>query len=95
MPLPAPDVTIIDLRPANLRVASPLPALPNPLLALSLDDIEEGRHDLTPADGSLLVICERGVRSSLAARLLRADGLDASAYEGGVPALLRAAEQPS
>jgi rhodanese-related sulfurtransferase len=94
MPLPAPDVTIIDLRPANLRAASPLPALPNPVLALSLDDIEEGRHGLDVGTGPLLVICERGVRSSLAARLLRADGLDASASEGGVPALLRAAERP-
>jgi rhodanese-related sulfurtransferase len=100
MTLPAPDVTIIDLRSGALRAAQPLPellsrvlpnpALPNRVLAVSLDDIEEGRHGLTQDLGPLLVVCERGVRSGLAARLLRADGLNASAYEGGVPALLLA-----
>ncbi len=89
MPLPAPDVTLIDLRPAELRFAVPLPALPNRVLTVSLEQIEEGQHTLTPGLGPLLVICERGIRSTLAARMLRADGLDASAYEGGVPALLR------
>ena len=89
MPLPAPDVTLIDLRSAELRAAAPLPALPNRVLAVSLEQIEEGQHALTRGVGPLLVICERGVRSTLAARMLRADGLDASAYEGGVPALLR------
>lgn len=91
MSLPGPELTLIDLRAAHLRAASPLPALPNAVLALSLNDIEEGRHPLGPATGPLLVLCERGARSALAARLLRADGLDAVAYEGGVPALLRAA----
>lgn len=89
MPLPAPDVTLIDLRSAELRAAAPLPALPNRVMVVSLGEIEEGRHALTPSLGPLLVICERGIRSTLAARMLRADGLDASAYEGGVPALLR------
>ena len=95
MPLPAPHLTLIDLRAPDLRSAAPLPALQNRVLAVSLLDIEEGTHGLSPAAGALLVICERGVRSGLAARLLRADGLDASAYEGGVPALLRAAESLS
>ena len=92
MPLPDSHLTLIDLRSSELRAAVPLPPLPNRVLAVSLLDIEEGTHGLSPAAGTLLVICERGVRSGLAARLLRADGLDASAYEGGVPALLRAAE---
>ena len=92
MPLPDSHLTLIDLRSSELRAAVPLPPLPNRVLAVSLLDIEEGTHGLSPAAGALLVICERGVRSGLAARLLRADGLDASAYEGGVPALLRAAE---
>ncbi|MBB6017027.1 rhodanese-like domain-containing protein [Deinococcus radiopugnans] len=90
MPLPE-GVTVIDLRPAELRFAQPLEPLLSgrPVLALSLDQIEDGAHGLTPASGPLLVICERGVRSGLAARYLRADGLEAEAYPGGVPALLR------
>lgn len=88
--LPEPEVTLIDLRSAELRAAQPLTGLPNRRLAVSLDAIEEGTHGLTPDLGPLLVVCERGVRSTLAARLLRADGLDATAYAGGVPALLAA-----
>lgn len=89
MPLPE-GVTVIDLRPAELRFAQPLEALTaRPVLAVSLDQIEDGAHGLTTASGPLLVICERGVRSGLAARYLRADGLEAEAYPGGVPALLR------
>lgn len=90
MPLPAPDLLLIDLRPDDLRARLPLPGLSNRMRAVSLDDIEEGRHGLTPADGPVLVVCERGIRSTLAARLLRADGLDAAAYAGGVPALVAA-----
>ncbi|MBZ9712952.1 rhodanese-like domain-containing protein [Deinococcus multiflagellatus] len=88
-PPPLPDgVTIIDLRPAALRAAEPLESLTErPVLAVSLDEIEAGSHRLTPAQGPLVVICERGVRSTLAAEYLRADGLDAQAYPGGVPAL--------
>ncbi|PTA69359.1 rhodanese-like domain-containing protein [Deinococcus arcticus] len=84
-----PDgVTLIDLRPAALRAAEPLAALtPAPVRVLSLDEIEAGTHGLSPAHGPLLVLCERGVRSGLAAQYLRADGLDAQAYPGGVPAL--------
>ena len=89
VPLPAPDVTVLDLRSAELRAALPLPALPNRVVVVSLGEIEVGQHALTSDLGPLLVVCERGVRSMLAARMLRADGLDASAYEGGVPALLR------
>ncbi|WP_424950218.1 rhodanese-like domain-containing protein [Deinococcus sp.] len=87
---PSPDVTLIDLRSAELRAAQPLPALPNRVLTVSLSEIEEGAHTLTPGLGPLLVVCERGVRSMLAARLLRSDGLEATAYAGGVPALIAA-----
>jgi rhodanese-related sulfurtransferase len=91
---PGPDLTIIDLRPEALRLAQPLLALvPNPVRALSLEQIEDGGHGLNAADGPLLVICERGIRSGLAARFLRADGLDATAYAGGVPALRAAVNQ--
>lgn len=86
---------IIDLRAAALRDTQPLPPQaphqPAPL-ALSLDDIEEGRHGLTASDGPLLVVCERGTRSALAARFLRADGLDARAWEGSWAELRAALE---
>ena len=82
---------LIDLRPEDLRLREPLEALiPLPVRAVSLDQIEEGTHGLKPDFGPLLVICERGVRSGLAARYLQADGLEARAYPGGVPALRRA-----
>ncbi|PNY82646.1 rhodanese-like domain-containing protein [Deinococcus koreensis] len=85
-------VTLIDLRPPELRFQEPLERLTRlPIRTLTLAQIEEGTHGLQPADGPLVVICERGVRSGLAARFLRADGLDATAYPGGVPALKREA----
>lgn len=78
----------IDLRPAALREAEPLSALiANSSRALSLTQIEEGQHGLSAADGKVVVICERGIRSTLAARFLRSDGVDARAYLGGIPAL--------
>ncbi|CAM3804107.1 rhodanese-like domain-containing protein [Deinococcus frigens] len=89
MPLPE-GVTVLDLRPAELRFAQPLEKLTAlPVLAVSLQQIEDGVHGLTTETGPLLVICERGVRSGLAAKYLRADGLAVEAYPGGVPALLR------
>lgn len=89
--LPDPRHLIIDLRPDALRQAEPLSALtPNPSRVVTLAQIEEGEHGLTPADSPLVVICERGVRSTLAARFLRADGLEAVAFPGGVPALRQA-----
>ncbi|WP_293913315.1 rhodanese-like domain-containing protein [Deinococcus sp.] len=89
--LPPRHVLMIDLRSEALRLAQPLEALiPNRSCALSLEQIEAGEHGLSAEDGPLLVICERGVRSGLAARFLRADRLDAAAYIGGVLALLLA-----
>ena len=80
--------TVIDLRPEDLRAADPLGDLTAlPVRAVSLQAIEDGAHGLTPDLGPLVVICERGVRSGLAARYLKADGLDAQACPGGVPAL--------
>lgn len=80
--------TVIDLRPEDLRAAEPLGDLTTlPVRAVNLQAIEDGAHGLTPDLGPLVVICERGVRSGLAARYLSADGLDARMYPGGVPAL--------
>ena len=79
-----PDLTLIDLRAEAARRAEPLPHTGGRrALILSLDEVEEGAHGLTPASGPLLVVCERGTRSQLAARYLRADGLDAQAWPGG------------
>ncbi|MFC4452733.1 rhodanese-like domain-containing protein [Deinococcus sonorensis] len=89
------DRLLIDLRPEPLRVRGPLePLVPNRVRAVTLEQIEAGTHGLTPDLGPLLVICERGIRSGLAARFLRSDGLDAEAYPGGVPALLEALQRP-
>jgi rhodanese-related sulfurtransferase len=80
---------LIDLRPAHLRAAQPLEGrTPHALRVVSLEEIEAGHHGLRPADGPLLLVCERGVRSSLAARYLRADGLEAEHVTGGVATLL-------
>ncbi|SMB92141.1 rhodanese-like domain-containing protein [Deinococcus hopiensis] len=82
---------LIDLRPEDLRAREPLEGLtPLPSRAVTLDQIEEGAHGLGADLGPLLVLCERGVRSGLAAQYLRADGLEARAYPGGVPALRQA-----
>ncbi|WP_291430859.1 rhodanese-like domain-containing protein [Deinococcus sp.] len=90
-PAPLPGgVTLIDLRPPALRRPLLNELTTHAVRVVSLDDIETGAHGLTRDTGPLLVVCERGVRSTLAARYLRADGLDAAAYPGGVPALQEA-----
>lgn len=73
------QATIIDLRSAEQREAQPLPEAQ--VIPLLLDDIEEGLAPL-PAVGTYLVVCERGARAALAARYLRADGLNAEAWRG-------------
>lgn len=83
-PALTPGQTLIDLRDAAARRAEPVPhSGDRQVLVLGLDAIEDGAHGLTPAAGPLLVVCERGTRSQLAARYLRADGLDAQAWPGG------------
>lgn len=94
--LPAPEATLIDLRPQELRFAEPLERLlpGRQVRAVPLSAIERGQHGLSAADGPLVVLCERGARSPLAARFLQADGLLAQAYPGGIPALKRALVKP-
>ena len=87
--MPEPK-TILDLRPAPLRGTAPLPVpLAVSVRPLTLEDIEEGTHGLSAADGPVLVVCERGTRSALAARYLRADGLDATHWAGSWAELLQ------
>ena len=81
---------LIDLRPAAERLAAPLPG-PR-VTALTLAQIEDGEHGLTPAAGPLLVVCSRGTQADLAARYLRSDGLDAQAWRGTVAELRAQAE---
>lgn len=83
-PALVPGLTLVDLRADDDRRAAPLIAPgARQVLTLTLDEIEDGTHSLTPAAGSMIVVCERGARSQLAARYLRADGLDAQAWPGG------------
>lgn len=76
-----PAGTVIDLRLPEQRAARPL-ASSRPVLALSLEAIEDGLHDLTAQAGPFVVVCDQGTRASLAARYLRADGLDADPWRG-------------
>ena len=79
MDFPA-DATVIDLRAEALRLRDPLP---HPrVVPLTLEEIEDGGHGLSVQGGPFVVVCERGARAGLAARYLRADGLDAHAWEG-------------
>lgn len=91
--LPDAAVTVIDIRPQELRWAQPLDALlPNPVIISSLERIERKQHGLT---GTVVVVCEIGLRSNVAAMYLRADGVHASHVPGGVRALKQAAPAPA
>lgn len=97
MPIPE-GALLVDLRPQELRFREPLERLiSNEVKVLTLDDIERGEHGLRGDPREVVVICERGLRSSLAAKYLQADGVPAGHYPGGVPALRRAltTEHPS
>lgn len=80
-----PDATVIDIRPQELRWKDPLERLvPNEIVVSSLEKIEKGGHGFT---GRVVVVCEIGVRSRVAAMYLLADGVDASHVPGGVKGL--------
>ena len=76
--LAPPHATLVDLRTEAQRQQKPLPGA----LVLTLDAIEAGTHGLSAAHGPVLVVCNHGARAGLAARYLRADGLDAEAWTG-------------
>ncbi|AFZ68286.1 rhodanese-like domain-containing protein [Deinococcus peraridilitoris] len=82
-----PDVTIVDIRAQELRFREPLEKLlANPVVPMSLERIEKKNHGLS---GRVVVVCEVGLRSNVAAMYLRADGLDAEHLPGGARALRR------
>jgi len=79
------DVTLVDLRPQELRWADPLDRwFGRPAVVTTLERIERGDHGL---GGRLLIVCEIGQRSRLAAMYLRADGVEATSLPGGVRGL--------
>ena len=78
---------LVDLRSASEREAAPLPP---GAAVLTLAQIEDAEHGLSPGLGPLLVVCQRGTQADLAARYLRSDGFDARPWRGTV-AELRAA----
>lgn len=83
-----PEVTLVDIRPPELRFREPLSRLvSNPVLESSLERIEKKQHGL---QGRVVVVCELGLRSNVAALYLRADGVQAEHLPGGVRALKRA-----
>ncbi|WP_110885188.1 rhodanese-like domain-containing protein [Deinococcus yavapaiensis] len=81
----SPDVVVVDIRPQELRWKDPLETLiPNEILVSSLEKIEKGGHGIT---GRVVVVCEIGVRSRVAAMYLLADGVEATHLPGGVKGL--------
>ncbi len=54
-PMPLPEgVTVVDLRPPELRLAQPLEQLTTlPVVAVTLDQIEDGAHGLTRDDRAI------------------------------------------
>lgn len=46
-----------------------------------------------PASGTVVVMCQSGVRSARAAAMLRAEGIDARSLRGGIVAWRRAGER--
>jgi adenylyltransferase/sulfurtransferase len=73
--------TTVDVRPADERATPPLPGALN----ISLTDVADGTaaRALTAVPGPVAVYCHNGIRSLVAARQLRAQGVDAHHLVGG------------
>lgn len=87
--------SVLDIRPAELRFARPLMGEgvpPEKILCAELRDIEAGRCPLPPGS-AVWVVCSLGPRAALAARYLRAAGVQARAYPGGEAALREALQR--
>ncbi|WP_117238492.1 rhodanese-like domain-containing protein [Thermus sediminis] len=74
-------VKVVDVRPPD-RGTTPLPF---PAERVSLDKIQKGEHGLPKVP--LLLVCERGLLSQVAALYLEAEGYEAMSLEGGLEAL--------
>ncbi|MDM7324612.1 MAG: rhodanese-like domain-containing protein [Thermus sp.] len=74
-------VKVVDVRPADSR-RTPLPF---PAEWVPLEKIQAGKHGLPTVP--LLLVCEKGLISQVAALFLEAEGYEAMSLEGGLRAL--------
>ncbi|TBH21781.1 rhodanese-like domain-containing protein [Thermus thermamylovorans] len=77
----AQGVRVVDVRPQDRRTTP----LPFPADWVPLERIQRGEHGL-PRE-PLLLVCERGILSQVAALYLEAEGYEAMSLEGGLLAL--------
>lgn len=75
MPADLPTLIVLQAPAEALAYAGPV-------VYLTLEQIEDGQHGLSPEQGPFLVTCRNGNRAALAARYLRADGLQAGVWNG-------------
>lgn len=75
------EVKVVDVRPAERRTTP----LPFPAEWVPLEKIQKGEHGLPRVP--LLLVCERGLVSQVAALYLEAEGYEAMSLEGGLQAL--------
>ncbi|APD10231.1 MULTISPECIES: rhodanese-like domain-containing protein [Thermus] len=77
----AQGVKVVDVRPADRRTTP----LPFPAEWVPLEKIQKGEHSLPKVP--LLLVCEKGLLSQVAALYLEAEGYEAMSLEGGLQAL--------
>lgn len=59
--------------------------MPHPhVLALGMNQIEEGAYQFDPKPSQILVVCDQGMHAKLAARYLESDGWPAKAWIGPI-----------
>ena len=75
-------LNIIDVR-SESEYLGPVGNIPNSQL-VPLPSIANFLNDLKKLDGEVYVVCLSGKRSSIAAKLLRANNIDALNIEGGM-----------
>ncbi|WP_353513045.1 rhodanese-like domain-containing protein [Thermus sp. LT1-2-5] len=80
----AQGVKVVDVRPPDRRTTS----LPFPAEWVPLEKIQKGEHGLPKVP--LLLVCEKGLLSQVAALYLEAEGYEAMSLEGGLQALTEA-----
>ncbi|SDE97611.1 Rhodanese-related sulfurtransferase [Thermus arciformis] len=79
----ASGVQVVDVRPEEKRKTP----LPFPALWVPLEKIQKGEHGLPRVP--LLLVCEKGLLSQVAALYLEAEGYEAMSLEGGLEALTK------
>ncbi len=85
LPALLPRALVVDVRPEGRRETP----IPFEALWVPLEAIREGRHGL-PKDRPLLLVCERGLISQVAALYLESEGYpEVYSLEGGLLALTK------